>query len=154
MSSSNRFRGAVRGLNGISLLCMTLIVGGTGMRLMADGHLAVALVLQLPLYSLLGLTWGVFAGAPWVRRWYVPGYVVGAIGTLILYIVLYRGHIAAQMTNWLDAVSLGFGGALTILIGQPALFWLTLLFVAAPGLLWLSRGMDGHDGDLGTYLTS
>jgi len=148
------FRGTLRGLNGISLLCMTLIVGGTGLRLMADDHLEAALLLQAPLYALLGLTWGVFAGATWVRRWYVPGYVVGAIGTLILYIVLYREHIAAQAANWLDAVSMGFSGIVTILIGQPALFWLTLLFVAAPGLLWLNRGMEGHDGDLGTYLTS
>lgn len=150
MSGPKRAHAGLRGLNGLALLAMVLVVGGIGAEVMRES-IGWGLVLQIPLYAMIGLTWGTFTAAPWVRKPFLPGFGASALFTVVLYLMRHGDHVATQWRDWLDSFSAGSEAAATALFGQPAIGWLIVLFVAAPLAAFFKMRADG-ESDFTAYL--
>lgn len=142
---------ALRAVNGIAVLAMVLVVGGIGAEYMNEGNIAVGLLLQIPLYALVGFCWGVFARSEWAAKIFVPAFGAGTVFTVVLYLVRHAEHAREQLDVWLRSFSGSEANAATVLFGQPAIIWLVVLFVVAPAAAWLKCRADGG-GKLGQYL--
>ena len=144
-------QGFLRTLNGIALAAMTLILGCLGVQELALGHVPFAMMLQVPLYGVGVLAWGVASGAPWVRNLYMIGYCGAGVFTMALYIWLAGPVLKEQLETW--ALSFSTGDVAQWVLGIPAAFWLILGFVGVPAITWWVRERREEYGkSLGEFL--
>lgn len=124
---------------------MTLIVGGIGAEWLQTGHTAAGLLLQIPFYALVALSWGLLGGGTWLARYYLLATAAAIAFTEGLYFATHGSDAALQLGEW--AAGLLTSRHAEWIFGLPAILWLSILFAAGPVVTlwrWSAEKADGR----------